>query len=1092
MTHSVDVLRGTLILEDEQDLDFTLDAPLPLVWQRKYSSENAFVSWFGQGWSIPLLTDRLEINHGFEAVDYLDARGIRTLFDDLKIGQKFYSHYRHITLKRTGRNAYDIVFEADGTCLHFGLLPRDKARILAQGEDPEDNTAPRAPAQTDTLFPISLTDRNGNAIRLEYDDNDIPTRILSSTGRGVALTFERSRSKKPRLTCIREITRNGSTNRVLVQYRYNREGDLIEVIDGQGRICRTFRWDKHLLIEEGAPEGITSCYQYDRLDSRGNIVAVTTSNGQTWRFEYDPEELFTRAIDGEGRVFDTWSDEERLRPVLERDPLGHETRYEYDPFGNLLTETDALGRVTKRAFDGLSRPEAIILPDGSNWLIEWDESSELPLLVTDPLGFETEFAYDKRGNLIRETDAAGNVTAYELDERGLVTQITDARGGIKRLTYDEDGRAASYTDCSDKTTRYHYHPDGTLAAITDAAGHTTSYQWEWINRQARLSTVKHPDGSTERFAYGPQGQLVAYHDPLGHATLWRLNPDGTPIERRDALEHSLTYAYDRHGRLTSLTNENGAHYHFQWDKADRLITEIGFDGRAQHYTYNEADEVVSSRDGPDEGPHILTHYKRDPLGRLLLKTAIRPDTGTDRHQVRRTYFTWDKAGQLETARNLHAKVLFDYTPTGEIAKETTLSRNKTRSELTHQYDPLGHRVRTTLPDGRTLNHLTYGNGHVHQINIDGKVISDIERDDLHRETKRTQGTLESLYTLDAMGRLLASRTTQRDQTTNTTTGQKIARRYSYDKGGRLTQIEDAIGGITRYGYDALGRLLQAVSPKHSERFAFDPAHNLIDPNNPEQKSREWTDEEWAEYVREHIDDPTFNPLERPKKQAPLPNRLMTYEEHRYEYDTWGNCTKKKSGAHITRTFKWDANHRLTSATIKDKNKERTEHWHYQYDPLGRRISKRKVDEQKNTLEEIRFFWDGNRLLGEDRENRRQVYLYEPESFVPLALVRSEATDTTPRDELETLPLETPEHIANDLGRIQEMLRVAMLVSGEEPEPEPPEGEVFYIHADQIGTPREVTNAEGNLVWRAEYRAWGRAQSIERPHDRNSVFLLIQN
>ena len=212
-----------------------------------------------------------------------------------------------------------------------------------------------------------------------------------------------------------------------------------------------------------------------------------------------------------------------------------------------------------------------------------------------------------------------------------------------------------------------------------------------------------------------------------------------------------------------------------------------------------------------------------------------------------------------------------------------------------------------MPDGRTVNHLTYGSGHVHQINIDGEIVSNFERDDLHREIQRTQGKIESVYTLDVMGRLLASRAQSRDnaQTANTTTGQKIARRYSYDEGGRLTRIEDAIGGVTRYGYDALGRLLAAASPGNTERFAFDPAHNLIDPAsaNTEKTTKEWSDEEWAEYVRAHMGDPHFNPLQRPKKQGPLPNRLMVYGEHRYRYDAWGNCTQKKSGSHVTKDFK---------------------------------------------------------------------------------------------------------------------------------------------------------------------------------------------
>ena len=54
-----------------------------------------------------------------------------------------------------------------------------------------------------------------------------------------------------------------------------------------------------------------------------------------------------------------------------------------------------------------------------------------------------------------------------------------------------------------------------------------------------------------------------------------------------------------------------------------------------------------------------------------------------------------------------------------------------------------------------VQRLSYGSGHVHQITVDGHVISDIERDALHRETSRTQGALQSQYGFDPMGRLAA-------------------------------------------------------------------------------------------------------------------------------------------------------------------------------------------------------------------------------------------------------------------------------------------------------------------------------------------------
>ncbi len=178
------------------------------------------------------------------------------------------------------------------------------------------------------------------------------------------------------------------------------------------------------------------------------------------------------------------------------------------------------------------------------------------------------------------------------------------------------------------------------------------------------------------------------------------------------------------------------------------------------------------------------------------------------------------------------------------------------SVLRHSYDELGNRTQTVLSDGRTLNNLYYGSGHLHQINIDGEVISDIERDAKHREISRTQGALTSQFQYDPVGRLTAqiakldpSRThaslaQQRgawagvDDGALTDTGASaggsagaatIDRQYRYDLAGNLVTQNDQHFGKTVYQYDAIGRILAANQPNLAETFAFDPAHNLLDP-----------------------------------------------------------------------------------------------------------------------------------------------------------------------------------------------------------------------------------------------------------------------
>ena len=90
---------------------------------------------------------------------------------------------------------------------------------------------------------------------------------------------------------------------------------------------------------------------------------------------------------------------------------------------------------------------------------------------------------------------------------------------------------------------------------------------------------------------------------------------------------------------------------------------------------------------------------------------------------------------------------FGYDALGQL-----LSESSDAGELKYDYDALGNLQTLTLPDQRQLNHLYYGSGHLHQLNLNGRVISDFERDPLHDEVLRTQGSLLTRNRYDQCGR----------------------------------------------------------------------------------------------------------------------------------------------------------------------------------------------------------------------------------------------------------------------------------------------------------------------------------------------------
>ncbi|WP_157374734.1 RHS repeat-associated core domain-containing protein, partial [Burkholderia ubonensis] len=232
----------------------------------------------------------------------------------------------------------------------------------------------------------------------------------------------------------------------------------------------------------------------------------------------------------------------------------------------------------------------------------------------------------------------------------------------------------------------------------------------------------------------------------------------------------------------------------------------------------------------------------------------------------------------------------------------------------------------------------------------------------------------------------------------------------------------------------------SIGPAGKERFAFDPASNIVDPGHPET-ARTATR---SSAVRPE----STLPAEVPKV---LGNLLKRYAGQRFEYDARGNLVHRLSPAG-ERHYDWDAFNRLRAARVEEASRRSASR--YYYDALGRRIAK-EVDGERTT-----FGWDGDRLAYESETQGSTHYVYEADSFVPLAQYVSAPVvgiETPARTEADRY---TPEE--DPLQRVPE--RVG-------------EAHAFYYHCDQIGTPLLMTDELGDVVWEASYKAWGEAREV---------------
>ncbi|WP_279508562.1 RHS repeat-associated core domain-containing protein, partial [Hahella sp. CR1] len=154
------------------------------------------------------------------------------------------------------------------------------------------------------------------------------------------------------------------------------------------------------------------------------------------------------------------------------------------------------------------------------------------------------------------------------------------------------------------------------------------------------------------------------------------------------------------------------------------------------------------------------------------------------------------------------------------------------------------------------------------------------------------------------------------------------------------------------------------------------------------------------------------------------NRLQFHGDRHFEYDDAGNLIRERrgKGGKLETRYVYNKQNQLIAV---EKDGQRTE---YRYDALGRRISK------QDAFGQTEFLWNGDVLLSEQRQHLRKLYVYEPDSFRPLAFIQDE--------------------------------------------------KVYHYHLDHLGTPQEMTDAEGTLVWSARYKAYGALalQDVESVHN----------
>lgn len=373
------------------------------------------------------------------------------------------------------------------------------------------------------------------------------------------------------------------------------------VFDALDRRTRTVR-------EVDPGHDVVTEYAYDANDNRSLVRYGEATNGRqprnTLSTSYDERDLVFRLIRAAG------------------DPGQSSVQYDYDGDGNRRATREGLEaspRVTTFTYDGYDRLKS----------------------STDPMGNVTTHTYDANHNrLSRRVDGEMNDIAGSGANRRLFVE-TKAYDDMDRPTradvsfFDPQTQLSILDGLS--TTQTSYTDNSDVSLQVDDNGHPTTYTYDTANRRR---VVTDPRGNTVTYAYDANSNVTAVTE-VDRSDLG--NPDQTFV---------TTYAYDN---------------------LDRRIREVDNASNTTTYAYDSRDNRVRETDPRNDE----TRYAYDGLDRLVQTIHDMDDDG---------------AGAGEPEDILVAQTWDD---SSRLASQTDDNGNATR----YAYDALDRRIVTQMADG---------------------------------------------------------------------------------------------------------------------------------------------------------------------------------------------------------------------------------------------------------------------------------------------------------------------------------------------------------------------------------------------------------
>jgi RHS repeat-associated protein len=635
--------------------------------------------------------------------------------------------------------------------------------------------------------------------------------------------------------------------------------------------------------------------------------------------------------------------------------------------------------------------------------------------------------YDELGRSVSGSQPgfeAGYVYTFtNLSPKNPTIKEYDAKNRVTRVIFPEDP-----VDHSVSVVRTEYSITGGRMAtvVTDPLGRQKTSYADGKGNIVEIVQQKAGDLLSTKYRYDALDQIV---------------------EVLDARNNSTTIMYDILGRKTSMTTPDTGKTEYVYDDAGRLLSKVDENLRAK-------------------GQSVTYQYD---YGRL--KSIQYPDSGT----VEYVYGTAADAatnavGRVKEVRNNMANVRYEYGKLGEAIEVTKTLKRIAGSGQTYTgamgylYDYLGRMETITYPDGEVIRY-GYDRG------------GEVETVTGSRSGQTTSYVKDIAY--DEYG-----------QRAYLLYGNNVSTEYSYHPTRRwLSQIRTVASN---------GRVFQAME------YTFDKVGNIVrTANTASQKTI------IQEYGYDDIDEltsATGSYEDRSMRVAPV---VRTTYTQTFEYDIIGNMTKKTSSQSVTPgRNKPELNYALdyTYSLTRTHSALKIGDYGYQYDANGNvtaeiygttgRVARRTgsgefedSDDSDPTIGHVMYnfsdvhpdnpapgtvvksyVWDEENRMKEAVNGREHVY-FGYDAGGERTVKWSEHGETVYLDrmyqvETSTHPALYTKHIfVGDTRLISRIGDEGGSYGGQD-------GEMYYYHADHLGSSNWVTDNRGTEYEHLEYAPYG--------------------